>query len=205
MPRMGKSEEDWNGLKLGFLKAVQTNRQSLSLLFATSKIMPRRHICLSRISDFVSLTNFFAYFKFHCDWWRLIGKIKENDLDCRDKAPLTRLVNHKTCQSVYNHMHNIRQIRKFLAHASTNRWSWYVLIIATVFSMVYQLCIFSNCNVLRIPQRQNTQTPHCHIPPVLLSLHYGYGWSSKYAIKSLWSLSRLFTIWGLRNYILISL
>ena len=25
MPRMGKTEEDWNGLKLGFLKAVQPN------------------------------------------------------------------------------------------------------------------------------------------------------------------------------------
>ena len=25
MPRMGKTEEDWNGLKLGFLKTVQAN------------------------------------------------------------------------------------------------------------------------------------------------------------------------------------
>ena len=25
MPRMGKSEEDWNGLKLGFLKTVEPN------------------------------------------------------------------------------------------------------------------------------------------------------------------------------------
>ena len=25
MPRMGKNEEDWNGLKLGFLKTVQPN------------------------------------------------------------------------------------------------------------------------------------------------------------------------------------
>ena len=25
MPRMGKTEEDWNGLKLGFLKTVQLN------------------------------------------------------------------------------------------------------------------------------------------------------------------------------------
>ena len=28
MPRMGKTEEDGNGLKLGFLKAVQPNRFS---------------------------------------------------------------------------------------------------------------------------------------------------------------------------------
>ena len=25
MPRMGKTEEDWNGMKLGFLKTVQPN------------------------------------------------------------------------------------------------------------------------------------------------------------------------------------
>ena len=28
MPRMGKTEEDWNGLKLGFLKTVQPNNFS---------------------------------------------------------------------------------------------------------------------------------------------------------------------------------
>ena len=31
MPRMGKTEEDWNGLKLRFLKTVQPN--SFSKLF----------------------------------------------------------------------------------------------------------------------------------------------------------------------------
>ena len=28
--------------------------------------------------------NSFAYFKFHSDWGRVIGKIKENELDCRE-------------------------------------------------------------------------------------------------------------------------
>ena len=28
MPRMGKTEEEWNGLKLGFLKTVQSNSLS---------------------------------------------------------------------------------------------------------------------------------------------------------------------------------
>ena len=51
MSRMGKIEENWNGLKLGFLKTVQPN-------------------------------NFFAYFKFHSDWGRVIGKVKQNELDC---------------------------------------------------------------------------------------------------------------------------
>ena len=31
MPRMGRTEEDWNGLKLGFLKAVQPNSFSKSI------------------------------------------------------------------------------------------------------------------------------------------------------------------------------
>ena len=33
------------------------------------------------------ISNFFAYFKFHSDWGRVIGKIKQNELDCRDTAP----------------------------------------------------------------------------------------------------------------------
>ena len=48
--------------------------------------MLRRHICLSLILSFTC--NFFAYFKFHSDWGRVIGKIKRNELDCRDTAPL---------------------------------------------------------------------------------------------------------------------
>ena len=34
MPPMGKTEEDWNGLKLGFLKTVQPN--SFSQLIAAA-------------------------------------------------------------------------------------------------------------------------------------------------------------------------
>ena len=34
--------------------------------------------------------NFFTYFKFHSDLGRVIGKIKENELDCRNTAPLKR-------------------------------------------------------------------------------------------------------------------
>ena len=87
MPRMGKTEDDWNGLKLGFLKTVQPNIfQSLSLLFATSKIMLRRHICLESLTSWlISL----LYFKFHSDLGWVIGKIKQNDLGCRDTASLS--------------------------------------------------------------------------------------------------------------------
>ena len=32
--------------------------------------------------------NFFAYIKFHSDYGRAIGKIKQNELDCHDIALL---------------------------------------------------------------------------------------------------------------------
>ena len=76
MLRMGKTEEDWNGLKLGFLKTVQPN----SFL----KLIPAA--CNSKNN--AQETYLFAYFKFHSDWGRVIRKIKQNELDCRDTAPL---------------------------------------------------------------------------------------------------------------------
>ena len=33
------------------------------------------------------ISNFFAYCKFHSDWGRVIGKIKQNEPDCGDTAP----------------------------------------------------------------------------------------------------------------------
>ena len=89
MPRMGKTEEDWNRLKLGFLKTVQPN--SFSKLISTvcnfKNNAQETFVCLESL--LVSFTsNFFAYFKFHSDWGRITGKIKQNELDCRDAAPL---------------------------------------------------------------------------------------------------------------------
>ena len=87
MSRMGKTEEDWNGLKLGFLKE----------LFNFSKLIPaacnfknNAQETFLFVSDpwFCQFTcNFFAYFKFHSDRGRVIGKIKQNELDCRETAP----------------------------------------------------------------------------------------------------------------------
>ena len=59
--------------------------------------MFRGHICLSRISDFVVYMNcFFAYVKSHCEEGRVISKIKQNELDCRDTAPLkSSVITHK--------------------------------------------------------------------------------------------------------------
>ena len=87
MPRMGKTKEDWNGLKLGFLKTVQPNSFSKLITAACNFKNNAQETYL--ILSFTC--NFFAYFKFHSNWGRLIGKIKqtEQQLDCRDTAPLT--------------------------------------------------------------------------------------------------------------------
>ena len=69
MPRMGKTEEDGNGLKLGFLKTVQPNSFS-KLISAVCNFKNNAQddifVCLeSLILSFPC--NFFAYFKFHSD------------------------------------------------------------------------------------------------------------------------------------------
>ena len=50
---MGKTEEDWNGLKLGFLKTVQPNSLSNLIPAACNFKNNAQETCLSRISDFV--------------------------------------------------------------------------------------------------------------------------------------------------------
>ena len=85
---MGKTEEDWNGLKLGFLIFLRLipadcsfkNNVRETYLFVSDLWFCHLHLC-----------NFFAYFKFYSDWGRVIGKIKQNELDCRDTAPLNHL------------------------------------------------------------------------------------------------------------------
>ena len=89
MPRTGKTEEDWSGLKLGFLKTVQPNSFS-KLIPATCNFKndaQETFVCLGSLI-FSFTCKFFAYFKFHSDWGQVIGKIKQNELDCRDRAPL---------------------------------------------------------------------------------------------------------------------
>ena len=91
---MGKTEEDWNGLKLGFLKTVQPN--SFSKLIPTACSIKNNaqetFVCLGYLI-LLFTCNFFAYFKFHSNWGRVIGKIKQNELDCRDTAPLILKIN----------------------------------------------------------------------------------------------------------------
>ena len=100
MSWMGKTEQNWNGLKfIGFLKTVQPNSLSklISGLFATSKIMLVGDIFSFLESLLVSFTsNFFAYVKFHSDWGRVTGKIKQNELDYRDTAPLNNYYRNPT-------------------------------------------------------------------------------------------------------------
>ena len=98
---MGKPEEDWNGLKLGFLKTVQPKSFS-KLLPAVCNFKNNAHetfVCLESL--LVSFTsNFFAYFKFHSDWGRVTGKIKQNELDCRD-TPLSAILSSVEQGPVY--------------------------------------------------------------------------------------------------------
>ena len=82
MSRMGKTGEDWNGLKLGFLKTVQPNSFSkLICIFVSLESLILSFPC-----------NFLAYFQFHTDVGRVIGKIKQNALDCRNTAPLSEIL-----------------------------------------------------------------------------------------------------------------
>ena len=93
MPRMGKTEEDWNGWKLGFLKTVQPNSFSelISVVCNFKNNAWETYLFVSNLWFCHLHVNFFAYFKFHSDWGRVTGKIKQNELDCRDTAPLTRI------------------------------------------------------------------------------------------------------------------
>ena len=83
MQRMSKTEEDWNGLKIGFLKTVQLNSFS-KLITAVCNFKNNAQ------ETYLFTSNFFACFKFHSDWRRVTGKIKQNELDCRDTAPLKK-------------------------------------------------------------------------------------------------------------------
>ena len=102
MPRMGKTEEHWNGFKLGFLKTVQPN--SFSKLIPTACKNNAQEILVCHRSLILSFVcNFFAYFKFHFDWGRVIGKIKQNELNCRDTAPLIGLGKMNGHSAVFLH------------------------------------------------------------------------------------------------------
>ena len=85
---MGKTEEDWNRLKLGFLKTVQPNSFS-KLIPAACNLKNNAQETYLFVSVLSFTCNFFAYFKFHSDWGRVIGKIEQNALYCRDTAPLS--------------------------------------------------------------------------------------------------------------------
>ena len=87
---MGKTEKDWNGFKLGFLKTVQPDSFS-KLIRAACNFRNNSQETFVRLGPLIlSFTcNFFAYFKFHSDWGRVTSKIKQNELDCRDTAPLS--------------------------------------------------------------------------------------------------------------------
>ena len=88
MPWMGKAENDWNRLKLGFLKTVQPNSFSKLIPAACNFKNNAQETYLFLIDLWFCqfICNFFAYFKFHSNWGQVIGKIKQTELDCRDTA-----------------------------------------------------------------------------------------------------------------------
>ena len=107
---------------------------------------------------------------------------------------------NKSCQSVYFHLHNIRQIRKFLTpqpppNCLYKAWSWHALIIATVFSMAYQLCIFPNCNVFRSELRSATYHPYTQI----LSYYPGAACTALVTVNLLWNRCDLFNFKAIHN------
>ena len=90
---MGKAEEDWNGLKLGFSKTVQPNSFSKFISAACNfkNNSQETFVCLQSLILWFPC-NLFAYFKFYSDWGQVIGKIKKNELDCLETASLSTSV-----------------------------------------------------------------------------------------------------------------
>ena len=130
MLRMGKTEKYWNGLRLGILKTVQPNGFS-KLISAVCNFKNNARetyifVCLeSLILSFPC--NFLAYFKFHTDWGRVIGKIKQNELDCRDTAPLSRRLKLKL---PFRGM-NLNAVNEIMVWHGIYRWSVYINFLKT--------------------------------------------------------------------------
>ena len=81
-------------MKLGSLKTVQPNSFSklISAAYNFKNNDQETYLFVSSESLILSFTfNFFAYIKFYSDCGRAIGKIKQNELECCDTAPL---INH---------------------------------------------------------------------------------------------------------------
>ena len=62
MPRMGKTEEDWNRLKLGFLKTVQPKSFSKLISAVCNSFKNNAQETLFVCLEFLILSSFFAYF-----------------------------------------------------------------------------------------------------------------------------------------------
>ena len=78
MPRMGKTEEDWKGSKFGFLKTQPKSFSKLVPAACNLKNNAQEDIFVCLGSQILSFTcNFFAYFKFHSNWGRVIAKLNK--------------------------------------------------------------------------------------------------------------------------------
>jgi len=90
---------------------------------------------------------------------------------------MTEQIN-KTCQSVYYHLHNIRQIRKFLTPASTKLLIQGVIMARIDYcnGLLYSVLAVILQRLQNSAARLITHTPsNSHITPVLLALHWFSG------------------------------
>ena len=96
----------WLDKRVQWLSNINVTRRFGILVNTLSKFTNVVRLTKGRMSLKVTVLlsftcNFFAYFKFHSDWRRVICKIKQNELDCRDTAPLNLFTNF-SCRTMFD-------------------------------------------------------------------------------------------------------
>ena len=168
----------------------------LSTKYSLRKLLPKSNKSQPKASQWYQ----------HRDKLRRLEMIR-NDRFRAPKHERVPLQGFTTWQSIYYHLHNIRQIRKFLTLASTKR-----LIDCTRRDHGTHLLLqrsslwCTSCASFQIATssefRSATYHPYTqilsHYPSAACTALVTGEVPTEFAINSLWSLSRLFTIWGLR-------
>ena len=121
MPRMGKSEEDWNGLKLGFLKTVEPNSFS-KLIPAACNFRNNAQETYLFVSDLwfchLPVISLLTLSSIAIEGEYYIGKIQQHELDCRDTAPLNSSRMLAPQLWPHNH-HSLAYVSKFIKYMMT--------------------------------------------------------------------------------------
>ena len=106
MSQIAKTEEDWNWLKLGFFITVQPNSFSKLIPDACNVKNNAQETYLFALDLWfchLHVSSLLTLLKFYGDWGRVTGKIKQNELDCRDTARLmeVQLEDTKTIRYIH--------------------------------------------------------------------------------------------------------